>query len=68
MEIAKNIELIRYSYVRINHDIHNNNIKYVPIEQKSNSAELIASINIDPKKYADYIINSTHHISNNGVY
>jgi len=60
MDTAKRIKPIRYFYVHTNLDLNNNSKKYVFPEHKPDSKKIIASVNIEPKKFVDYTFNPSN--------
>jgi len=46
-------------------DLNNNNKKYVFPEHKPNSDKIIASVNIEPKKFVHHTFNPLHLTNNN---
>jgi len=65
METAKKIKPIRYFYVHTNSDSNNDRKKYVFPEHKPDSKKIIASVNIEPKKFVNYTSNSLEITNNN---
>jgi len=55
--MVKKIKPIRYFYVHTNPDTNIDNKEYVFPEHKPDPEKIIASVNIEPKKFADHTSN-----------
>jgi len=65
IDTAKNIKPISYVYVHTNSNLNNDSKKYVFPEHKLDSEKIIASVNIEPKKFVDHTSNLLHLTNNN---
>jgi len=63
--MTNKIKPIQYYCVQSNPENENNNIKYVLPAYHLNTDEIIAQVNVDPKKYVNQITNPLNHTNDN---